>query len=306
MLGISFHLVGDQGSAQKHCQAALIQPQIARHDVLGRVGYDYRIRTLVALTRTLWLRGYADQAMELAGRILEEAQKLGHPVSLGFALIYVGSVLVWVGHLQDASRIIDGLFEHAERHGLAPYHALGLGLRAELALKSGDITGAIELQRTCLKALDADRYHILATVFRGDLAEGLAMSGNYEEALSTVDEALRPDVASQLGAASRHSFHTPELLRIRARILSLQPHPKTSEVEECLLRALDIARGQTALAWELRAATDLARLWCDAHRYEEARELLAGVYDRFTEGFDTPDLTTARQLLSDLHGRCKS
>jgi predicted ATPase len=63
------------------------------------------------------------------------------------------------------------------------------------------------------------------------------------------------------------------------------------------MRSLEIARSQAALAWELRAATDLARLWGHANRRDEARQLLSGVYGRFTEGFDTPDLIEARRLL---------
>ena len=66
------------------------------------------------------------------------------------------------------------------------------------------------------------------------------------------------------------------------------------------MRALGIARRQAALAWELRAATDLARLWRCGYRQEEAREFLAGVYGRFTEGFGTPDLVAARLLLLEL------
>jgi predicted ATPase len=69
---------------------------------------------------------------------------------------------------------------------------------------------------------------------------------------------------------------------------------------DCFLRALDVARRQSALSWELRAATSLTRLWRNWARTNEAHELLSLVYDRFTEGFDTPDLNDARALLDDL------
>ena len=59
-------------------------------------------------------------------------------------------------------------------------------------------------------------------------------------------------------------------------------------------------RRQSAKAWELRAATDLARLWASQGKSQDARRLLAGVYDWFTEGFDTPDLIKARTLLESL------
>ena len=65
-------------------------------------------------------------------------------------------------------------------------------------------------------------------------------------------------------------------------------------------QALDIARRQQAKSWELRAATSLARLWQSQGKTQEARDLLAPVYDWFTEGFDTADLKDAKALLDQL------
>jgi predicted ATPase len=67
-----------------------------------------------------------------------------------------------------------------------------------------------------------------------------------------------------------------------------------------LSQALVSARQQGAKLWELRAAASLARLWRDQDRHAEARDLLAPVYDWFTEGFDTVDLKVARALLDEL------
>jgi predicted ATPase len=65
-------------------------------------------------------------------------------------------------------------------------------------------------------------------------------------------------------------------------------------------QALDAARRQSALSWELRAATSLARLWHDQNKRTEALALLQPVYDRFTEGFGTADLKAAKALLNTL------
>jgi len=70
--------------------------------------------------------------------------------------------------------------------------------------------------------------------------------------------------------------------------------------EEHFRQALDSARRQGALSWELRAATSLARLWYGQNRRTEALESLQPVYDRFTEGFDSADLRTAEALLDTL------
>jgi len=66
------------------------------------------------------------------------------------------------------------------------------------------------------------------------------------------------------------------------------------------MRALEIARSQKALSWELRAGTSLARLWSDQGRRPEARRLLSGIYDRFDEGLATADLVAARALVEQL------
>jgi predicted ATPase len=66
------------------------------------------------------------------------------------------------------------------------------------------------------------------------------------------------------------------------------------------LQSRDWARRQGALSWELRTSTSLARLQKDQGRIAEARSLLQSVYDRFSEGFETADLKTAKQLLNCL------
>ena len=70
--------------------------------------------------------------------------------------------------------------------------------------------------------------------------------------------------------------------------------------EDCYRHALDVARRQSAKFWELRVANDLARLWRDQGKRDEARELLAPIYNWFTEGFDTLDLKEAKAVLAEL------
>ena len=72
------------------------------------------------------------------------------------------------------------------------------------------------------------------------------------------------------------------------------------EAEVCYLRAVEVARAQEAKSWELRTALALARLWQEQRISGDARDLLASVYDWFTEGFDTSDLKEAKALLDEL------
>jgi predicted ATPase len=73
-----------------------------------------------------------------------------------------------------------------------------------------------------------------------------------------------------------------------------------AEAESCFQQAIAIAHDQQAKSFELRAATNLARLWQQQGKRQEARQLLGDVYGWFTEGFNTADLKDARALLDAL------
>jgi predicted ATPase len=94
-------------------------------------------------------------------------------------------------------------------------------------------------------------------------------------------------------------FFEAELYRLKARTLLLRGAPD-AEVEGLFDPALLTARGQLARSLELRAATDLARLWMDHGKHAEALNVLSPVYGRFIEGFGTPDLREAEALLAEL------
>ncbi len=85
--------------------------------------------------------------------------------------------------------------------------------------------------------------------------------------------------------------------------MSHQAGAAAADVEACFVEAIKWARKQQAKSFELRAATSLARLWCNQGRRHDARDLLMPIYEWFTEGFDTPDLKDARVLLDELRGR---
>jgi tetratricopeptide (TPR) repeat protein len=291
MLGISHHLLGDQASARKHCETAL-KPEPIQNSSLIRAGYDQRIRALVMLARSLWLQGYASRAVSIATQALNRANALDHPVSLCVCWICAVTVFLWTGDLSEADRIIDQLIACAEKYSLRPYHAIGLGLKGELSLRQGDAQAGQNLLTACLDALDAGQHQSLTAVFISNLAIALATAGQVEEADAAIDRAM-----AWVGPTRSH-FHLPEMMRIKGEILASGSH--WCEAETWFSRSLDVAREQSALAWELRTATSLAHLWVRQDRGDEARRLLRSVYDRFTEGFDTPDLKTAKRLLDEL------
>jgi predicted ATPase len=106
------------------------------------------------------------------------------------------------------------------------------------------------------------------------------------------------DQALQLVERTGERWFAAELDRQRGWLLLRQGHPEAAE--ELYRKALGIAREQEAKMWELRAAASLARLWRDQGRRAEANDLLAPVYNSFTEGFETADLKEAKGLLGEL------
>jgi predicted ATPase len=100
-------------------------------------------------------------------------------------------------------------------------------------------------------------------------------------------------------------FYEAELYRLRGEFLLRLSIPDAQQAEASFRHALDIARSQQAKALALRAAVSLSRLWQQQRKREEAHQLLAEVYNGFTEGFDTADLRKAKALLEEL-GECNS
>jgi predicted ATPase len=91
-----------------------------------------------------------------------------------------------------------------------------------------------------------------------------------------------------------------ELLRLRGEYLLMGRQRDAPEAESCFRTAIELARCRSAKSWELRATTSLARHLRDIGRRDEARAMLAGIYNWFTEGFDTADLKQAKALLDEM------
>jgi predicted ATPase len=120
-----------------------------------------------------------------------------------------------------------------------------------------------------------------------------AVLGKFDDACRWINEAT---AATQ---TSKESWWEAEIGRIEGE-LALIPASDALKAETHFERALSVARQQQAKSFELRAAMSMARLWRDQGKVREARELLAPVYEWFTEGFDTRDLKEAKGLLAEL------
>jgi tetratricopeptide (TPR) repeat protein len=294
MLCVSEHLVGNQDVACTFCKDVLIFPGGSSQPAIPRFGRDHRVRALCAYARSLWLRGCPDQAVEAANFAIHEAESLGNIITLCVSLIYAGSVFLWVRDLGRAESLIETLTSQAKKHSLHPYVWEGRSLKAALCIMQGDAQGGIALLRGYMEAPAAERNHILSTIFATDLARALAMIGNYPEAARLINEAI---------ARFDHMpgwFYLPEMLHVKGIILDSMNGTASNDAEGCLRESIATAQRQSALSWELRTSTTLARLLHDRGRRDEAIALLAPVYGRFTEGFETYDLQAAKTCLAEL------
>jgi predicted ATPase len=291
MRGTSYHLIGDQRRAQQHCEIGFRRAAALQPLAINVFGYDQHVRSLAVLARILWLRGYPEQAERTARQGIEEAERCGHPVSLCATLFYTVSVALWNADYELANGRVERLIADAARHSLAPYHAIGLGFRGELAVCQGRAALGVTLLREALDALHQEQHQMFMASFQRAFAEGLAVSGRAEEAAEMIDGAL-------VGAAERgETYELPDLLRAKGEILLAQPHPDAIVAEESLLRSLAVAREQCAKGWEVRAAIPLARLWVTQGRDAEAGELLRTTLQQFTEGLQGAGLAEAASLL---------
>jgi predicted ATPase/DNA-binding winged helix-turn-helix (wHTH) protein len=291
LLGISLHLTGDLGRARAELEAALEHRSGSHWAGTIYRGFDHHNWAGIVLARTLWLQGHPAQAVEQARRTVRDAARLEHPVTLAFVLNWAVSVFHWTGDLESAEELTDWLISHAESHSLAPYLAVGRGYKGELTIRRGDPKGGVESLQSCLTELHALRYEVLTTAFNISLVEGLAAIGRYADGMILIDQTI------QLVEANGELTYMPELLRVKGGLFLSLPEHSDEDAEMCFKRSLELSRHQTARAWELRSAVDLATLLAGQGRSMSARTLLQPVFEQFVEGSNTADLKAAERLL---------
>jgi predicted ATPase len=128
------------------------------------------------------------------------------------------------------------------------------------------------------------------------LAETCGRNRRPQEGLEMVAQGLM--TAEQTGLKIAEA----ELHRLKGELMLLKEPGREADAEICFRTSIDIARRQTARLFELRATTSLARLLATQAKRDEARTMLAAIYNWFTEGFDTADLKDAKALLEELSG----
>jgi tetratricopeptide (TPR) repeat protein len=242
-----------------------------------------------------WMLGYPDRAIRLSDEKDAHARRRGHLFDIGFALT------VGAHEFDDRFSHEDLLKRADECEGLGREHSLPV-LWAMLApisygqtlIRKGKPVEGIATLKVALSAWEASGGKARMPTLKAVLAEGMALTGDLDNALHLIDEIILQ--VERPGWEER--VHYAEILRLKGWIFSLRGDLEGAERN--FLASLHWARRQQAKMWELRTSISLARLWQGQGKREDAYDLLASVYGWFTEGFDTRDLLEAKALLVEL------
>jgi predicted ATPase/DNA-binding winged helix-turn-helix (wHTH) protein len=291
MLGAAHYMLGDQLQAQQHLERALHgAPRFRRFNATQYL-FDSRTTSLFNLTRSHWLTGNLDRAVLYAERTIDEAERSDHPIALCRALIFTMSVYFWIDDLQRVDLNLSRLLTTAEKYSLAPYHAVAWGQRGRYLIRAGRMTDGMQHLRDCLEKLRVLHYEMLAPDFVADLAVCLAKQNERAEALTLLDESIAVQIKS------KRPLHVPALFLAKGLAFASGQVADIPSAELCLQEAMNLAEQQSGLSFQLRAGLELARIWIGRGEFQKARDLISPVYDRFSEGFTTPDLAFAKGIL---------
>jgi adenylate cyclase len=263
------------------------------------VGHDPGVSCTAHIAMILMVLGRLDRAATSMEECLRIAGSIEHPVSLDMARNFAAGFHQYLRNRDDVRELEDARFEHATEYGFEMFLHLGEIFRGWLLSEDGRGQEGVETIRRALTAYHETGAELGRPTYLGIFAEVCEKAGRPDEASSAIAEAL------EAGARTGLHYWDAELHRARGALLlraggRARRAATERDAEACFREAIAIARRQDANLFELRAAMSLCRLLHRQKRSRDARALLADVYGRFTEGFETRDLRDARALLEQL------
>jgi predicted ATPase len=298
-LGETLFLLGELASAQVHLRQGIDLYDVRQHRAHAFLyGQDSGVFCLGLMAFALWLRGYPDQASKRVRQGLLLTQELTHLNSLGGSLFFAAMFHQFCREAYTVQERAETLIVLAKEHELPFWLAEGTFFGGWALAEQGQEEDGITQMRRGLIALQTTEAKLGLSHRLSLLAEAHGKKGDTGEGLKMLTEAL--DIVSGTGEC----WWEAELYRLKGTLTlesKVESHKsKVEEAEACFLKAIEIARRQQAKSLELRAAMSLSRLWQQQGKKDEARQMLADVYNWFTEGFDTRDLQDAKALLEEL------
>ena len=257
-------------------------------------GQDAGVADLALMSWALWLLGYADTALTRVNVAIQRADAISHPHSQAYACYYACILHALRGEFLTAQVHAERCIALSEEHGFRQWR-LARAIRGICVASLEPSPSALGEIRAALDEYRSAGYQLAITALYVLLCPPLLIGHDYEAALDLIEHGL--------ATTSRNSERIleAELYRLKARVLVVRGGPDVeAEAQALLEQALNTARCQHAKTLELRAAMDLAALWIDRGKREEALNFLAPIYANFTEGFETHDLKEAKALLDVL------
>jgi class 3 adenylate cyclase/predicted ATPase len=294
-LGTTLFILGAVATAHTHLTQgiALYDPQQYRASAFLST-HDVGVTCHSFSAWTLWYLGYPDQGLAQSQHAVTLAQQMAHPFSLDFALGCAAIVHQFCREVRCTQERAEATMTLAKEQGFPFWMAVGSLLRGWALAQQGQAQEGIEQIHQGMMAWGTTGAEITRPYYLVLLAEAYGITGQPEAGLTILTEALT------LMDTTGERVWEPELYRLKGELLLQCSSNNHTEAETCFHHAIAIAQNQQAKSWELRAATSLARLWQQQGKRQEAHDLLASVYNWFTEGFDTVDLKDAKALLDEL------
>jgi tetratricopeptide (TPR) repeat protein len=254
---------------------------------------DQYVSMLGYLAYTMAFLGYLDQARIFMAQAMSEARQLQHAFTLAWALGMAGAMATFVrAAIPDAKQLHDEQVAISREHFFPYQLGVGVALCGRALVALGQPDEGLRLWREGFETFRATGAVLLTPWLLALAARICAACGRTADGLNFLAEAAR------IMETAEDRLTEAELYHLRGELLYATGDPGTAETN--YVRALAIARQQSARYLELRAATSLGCLWRDQGKRTEARDLLAPIYGWFTEGFDTPVLQDAKALLDQV------
>ncbi len=293
-VGMAEHCLANFGTASGHMRTGISYYRPEHHrEHITRYGIDLGVFTQSFVTQSIWFTGLPSQALQMSTKALSLAQELDHPFSLSMACGYAAMYHQIRGDVEQTYKLAIETVEVSDEHQFVYYGAWGKILRAWALAMQGNGNQSEEDIRAGMHILDETGTRRSKPYFLGILAEVVSLQGNVEGGLELLTKALME------GDRLKEPWWISELHRLKGEMY-LQLGDRLDLAERCFEKALDVARAQDAKPLELRTAISMAKLWQQQAKVDEAHTLLQQSYGLFSEGFDTPDLLQAQEVLEAL------
>ena len=276
---------GDLGGVEDHF--AKLSPML---DTRSIAAASYLIIPIGVASRTAWQQGRVDVAHERMSRAMDLAEKSGDPYAMAMALHFKGNLHWCLKAPRQVEVVADRLFSVSQQHGLSYASDLARVLLGWSKSQLGHAADGVDLINQALAGFASSGAKVAITYFLTLLSEAQAQAGDAEAALRSVENALVANPQELTWRAYTLTW------RGEVRLKLGQPGMAEADFRD----AINLSRSLGHKAWELRAATSLARLLMRDGDHVAARECLAPIHSCLRQGFQTPDLRDAKSVLEEI------